>query len=194
MNKMQLHRKSKRRKTQRYGHQSKKVKDHKNKISNQRYIKKSHPRIDAHESTIYMRKLYHPSYSRTRPFWSFHRRYDEYEDLDYDYVLPIKFSSRNFYYDDLYDYEDEFSRRTYFPPKHGYGGYRHKPSSYNLIPILTLLGIIGLLMNLGLGKIIDLRTFDDSTKIYISLDPKTISTFLYYSILCIQWAKQNDIS
>ena len=165
MNKMQLHRKSKRRKKKRYGHQSKNVKGHKNKISNQRYIKNSHPRIDAHESTIYMRKLYYPSYSRKRPFWSSHQRYDEYEDLDYDYVLPIKFSSRNFYYDDLYDYEDEFGRRTYFPPKHGHGGYRHKPSSNNLIPILTLLGIVGLLMNLGLGKINNLRTFDASITI-----------------------------
>ena len=83
--KMQIHRKSKRRKNQRYGHQFKKVKRHKNKISNQRNIKNSHPRIDATESTIYTRKIYYPFYTRKRPFWSSHSRYDEYEDLDYSF-------------------------------------------------------------------------------------------------------------
>lgn len=152
MYKMQLHRKSKRRKNRRYGYQLKNVKKYKNKISNHTKIKKSYQRNEASGSAIYLRKIYYPLYTRKRPFWSSHRRYDEYEDLDYDYSLPIKFSSRNFYYDDLYDYEDELNRRTYFPYRHGYGGYHHKPSSNSLIPILTILGIIGLLMNFGLGK------------------------------------------
>ena len=148
---MQFHRKFKRRKKQKTRSKFNRVNLQGNKLRNQK-SKKRLSQNKASESTIYLRRFDYPFYSRKRPFGPSQRRYDHYEYIDYDYALPIKFSSRNYYYDDLYDYEDELNRRTYFSFKRGYGGNHHKPNSYNLLPLLTILGLVGLLLNLGLGK------------------------------------------
>ena len=157
--KMQFHRKSKRRKKQQNRFKFHNIKLKRGQLLHRKNTQKSLPANEASESAIQLRRAYYPYYLRKRPFWSSRRRYDQYDDLDYDYILPMKFSTRNFYYDDLYEDEEEYNRRTYFPFKRGYGyrngGYQHKPSSYNLFPFLTMFGIIGLLLNFGLGKLID---------------------------------------
>lgn len=150
---MQLHRKFKRRKKQKTRSKFNRVRLQGNKLRNHKSNKKLRSHNNASESKIYFRRSDYPFYSRKRPFRPSQRRYDNYEYIDYDYALPIKFSSRNYYYDDIYDYDDEYNRRTYFTFKRGYGGHHHKPSSYNLLPLLSILGLIGLLLNLGLGKI-----------------------------------------
>ena len=150
---MQLHRKFKRRRKQKARSKFNRVKLQGNKLRNHKLVKTSFSRNKASGSTIYLRKFDYPYYSRKRSYGPSHQRSNDYEYVDYDYTSPIKFSLRNYYYDDFYDYDDEYNRRTYFHFKRGYGGNHHKPSSYNLLPLLAMLGLVGLLLNLGLGKI-----------------------------------------
>ena len=154
---MKPHRKSKRRKKQKTRFNFDNIKLRKRRFRNRKNIIKSSPVNEASGSAIDFRRANYRSYLSKRPFKSSRRKYDDYEDIEYDYILPIKFSTTNYYYDDLYNDEEERNRRTYFPFKRGYGfqngGYHHKTSSYDLLPFLTMLGIIGLLLNFGLGML-----------------------------------------
>ena len=140
------------------------------KLKVQRGRKNNLAQNDAKESKHYLRKIYFPSYARNRPSWSSNRRYDDYDDQYYDYVVPIDILPEDYYYWDEYD-ERQYNRRHYIPLERDYGykggGYTHQKPSYNgykggsyrrqkvsfdLFPLLALLGMVGLLFNLGLGK------------------------------------------
>ena len=111
------------------------------------------------ESVIFIRRLKYPYNVKNRQAWSSRRHYDEYEDLYYDYddyMEPIEFQTSDYYWD-VYDDERRFARRQYLPLertyRYGGGGYPYQKSSDSLLPILALLGILGILFNLVLGKI-----------------------------------------
>ena len=73
---------------------------------------------------------------------------------DYDYIFP-EFLQDDYYSGNMYD--DIVSNRRHYRPFRGGYGYRGgryyapKLSNY-LLPLFCLVGLLGLIINLGIGK------------------------------------------
>ena len=127
-------------------------------LHNIRNIKFDH-KPDQSASVVFVRKLRYPSYLRKKQRWPTHRSYNDYGyedyDIDYDYFLPIEFQTRD-YYSDLYDDQNSYDYREYYPLNRAYGyegqGYRHQKTEYPIFPLLALFGFLGILLNIGLGN------------------------------------------
>ena len=117
------------------------------------------PKPDQSASVIFVRKLRYPSYLRKKQRWPTHRSYNDYGyedyDIDYDYFLPIEFQTGDYYFD-LYDDQNNYDYREYYPLSRAYGyedqGYRHQKKEYPIFPLLALFGFLGIILNIGLGN------------------------------------------
>ena len=117
------------------------------------------PKPDQSASVVFVRKLRYPSYLRKKQRWPTNRSYNDYGyedyDIDYDYFLPIEFQTGDYYFD-LYDDQNNYDYREYYPLSRAYGyedqGYRHQKKEYPIFPLLALFGFLGILLNIGLGN------------------------------------------
>ena len=137
------------------------VHPHERKLSGRKKLPHIERRDDrmvlAGDDTFVIHRRY-PFAARDKIQWTSRPRYDVPEDWsmvqNYDYIFP-EFLQEDDYSGNMYD-DIVSNRRHYRPFKRGYayrGGRYYAPKSPNyLLPIFCLIGLLGIIINLGIGK------------------------------------------